>query len=300
MLERERCGIVQCGRAISQEEIAQIRETVGTFGRLSRWELAETVCEHLQWRTASGSNKVDACLKLLDKLASQGFFRLPEKRGSSRKVLRKPGITERTGPGSAIIGSVSDIGLVRLSVVGDREGRGLWNEYVSRYHYLDYKQPFGCRQRYFIESERGKLGCLMFSGAAKSIGIRDRWIGWSEADRLRNLGWIVNNTRFLIFPWVRLKYLASHILGQAARRIREDWQERWGYRPVLLETFVDPRYFEGICYLAANWLDLGMTTGEGLVREGKSYTTSPKKLLVLPLVENFREVLCSSAHEVRP
>ena len=300
MLQWEERQVVQCGREISREEIEQIRETVATFGQLSRCELALTVCEHLEWRTASGSNKVDACLKLLEKLESQGVLRLPEKQGRSQPVLRIPSITERTQPESETTGSLSDIVPVKLRIVADREERGLWNEFVSRYHYLGYKKPFGCQLRYFIESERAKLGCLLFSGSAKSIGIRDRWIGWSDGERLRNLGWVVNNTRFLIFPWVRVRYLASHVLGEATRRIRGDWQERWDYRPVLMETFVDPRYFEGTCYRASNWLYLGMTSGEGLVRAGKSYTTSPKKMFVLPLVEDFRSKLCSSGQEVRP
>jgi hypothetical protein len=107
------------------------------------------------------------------------------------------------------------------------------------------------------------------------------------------LGFVVNNTRFVILPWVRVKNLSSHALGQAARRIRKDWEERWSYGPVLLETFVDPRLFEGTCYKAANWEYLGMTTGEGLVRKGKSYRTSPKKIFIKPLREDFRNVLCS-------
>jgi hypothetical protein len=92
---------------------------------------------------------------------------------------------------------------------------------------------------------------------------------------------------------VRVKNLASHVLGQAVRRIAEDWQEKWSYRPVLLETFVDPKYFDGTCYRASNWQYLGMTTGEGLVRKGKSYTTSPKKIFVKPLMDDFRTILCS-------
>jgi hypothetical protein len=164
---------------------------------------------------------------------------------------------------------------------------------VHRYHYLGYKQPFGCFARYFVESDQGRLGCVLFSGASKALGERDRWIGWSESSRLRNLGRVVNNTRFVIFPWAKVKNLASYVLGQAARRIGKDWQERWSYRPVLLETFVDPQYFDGTCYRAANWQYLGMTTGEGLVRKGKRYTTSPKKIFVKPLVDDFRTVLCS-------
>jgi hypothetical protein len=291
MLQREGCRVVQCGREVNRDEIAQIRQTVAIFGGLSRLELAQTVCEHLEWRTATGSNKVDACLKLLEKLELQGYFRLPEKRVYSRKAPGNSVMTERTQPDSEIAGSLSDVGRVNLRIVADRQERGLWNEFVSRYHYLGYKQPFGCHLRYFIESDRARLGCILFSGAAKSIGIRDRWIGWSDTDRLRSLGWIVNNTRFVIFPWVKVRYLASHVLGQVARRIRRDWQKKWGYSPVLLETFVDPWYFEGTCYLAANWQYLGITTGEGLVREGKSYTTRPKKMFALPLVKDFRSVL---------
>ena len=109
---------------------------------------------------------------------------------------------------------------------------------------------------------------------------------------------MINNSRFLVFPWVRVKNLASHALGQVVRRLGDDWQQRWGYRPVVVETFVDPQYYAGTCYRAANWLSLGQTTGSGLARKGKSYTSSPKQILVLPLVANFRTVLCSS--EARP
>jgi hypothetical protein len=185
------------------------------------------------------------------------------------------------------------MGHVRVEVVRGAEETELWNEYVHRYHYLGYKQPFGCFARYFVESEHGRLGCLLFSGASKALRERDRWIGWSRSSRPRNLGRVVNNTRFVIFPWVRVKNLASHVLGQAVRRIEEDWEERWSYRPVLLETFVDPKYFDGTCYRAANWQYLGMTTGEGLVRKGRSYTTSPKKIFVKPLMDDFRTILCS-------
>src|SRR5208282_6237994 len=228
--------VVQCGREISGEEIAQIQETVATFWRLSRVELVETICKHMGWHTASGTNKVDACAKLLEKLESQGLLKLPEKRGLCTGKVREPAITERTAPAPAIEGSIKEAGEVGLKVVIDKEESALWKEYVNRYHYLKYKKPTGCYLRYFIESGQGRLGCLLFAGAAQSIGVRDRWIGWSARERLLNLGYIVNNTRFLIFPWVKVRNLASHVLGAAGRRIRDDWEERWNYRPVLLET----------------------------------------------------------------
>jgi hypothetical protein len=292
----DRKHLTQCGRTIGPEEIEAIRETVSACFRLSRSELALTICEHLDWRSASGALKREACLKLLEKLERQGVLRgLPEKQiispGTGRKKL--PKLTQRTEAAQPVEGSVGEIGSIRLVTVEGKDEVGLWNEYVSRYHYLGYAAPIGCFRRYFIESERGILGCLLFSGAAKALGERDRWIGWSQRERLRNLGYVVNNTRFLVFPWVKVKNLASHALGQAARRIGEDWQQRWGYRPLLLETFVDPELYGGTCYLAANWLYLGMTTGQGLARKGKSYTTSPKKIFVKPLADDFRAALCS-------
>lgn len=167
----------------------------------------------------------------------------------------------------------------------------LWESYVDCYHYLGYRQPFGCSARYFVESNRGKLGCLLFSGAAKSLLDRDRWIGWSYEERLRKLGFVANNSRYLIFPWVMVKNLASHVLGLVEKRIGDDWEQLWGYRPVLMETFVDPNLFAGTCYKAANWQYLGLTTGMGLAREGKSYTSSAKKIFVKALVDDFRNVL---------
>lgn len=293
MHQHQEIHVVQCGRAISVSEMEEIKETVATFRGLSRTELVMTICEHLGWYGVSGNPKFDACMKLMEKLESQGVLRLPQKHAVSAREPRTPYPTERTEPRPQIEGSLADVGSVCLEMVSKREEAEVWNEYVHRYHYLGYRQPFGCFARYFVASDHGRLGCLLFSGAAKALRARDRWIGWSESSRLRNLGRVVNNTRFVIFPWVKVKNLASHVLAQAVRRIGGDWEERWSYRPVLLETFVDPRYFAGTCYRAANWRYLGMTTGEGLVRKGRSYTTSPKKIFVQPLADDFRAALCA-------
>lgn len=295
MLERCSESIVQCGREITVEELAEIEETVGLFPKLSRRELAKTLCENLGWLTASGGYKRDACLNLLNKLEAEGVVKLPEKRkiriyGQRQRPIS---VTNRTAPQSDIACNLKELGSVRIEVVEDRESSGLWNEYVSRYHYLGYKKPFGTFLRYFIVCDRGLLGCLLFAGAAKALGVRDKWIGWEDNDRLRNLAWVINNARFLIFKWVRVKNLASHVLGQVGRRVGEDWNERWGYRPVLMETFVDPGRYHGSCYKASNWEHLGMTTGKGLVRKGKKYTTTPRMIFVKPLAKGFRFLLCS-------
>lgn len=288
--------LVQCGREISVAELEHIRSTVEMFPDLNRWELAHTLCEHLGWHTASGATKVDACLKLLEKLEAAGAVELPEKRerGPQERPCRGPQRTSRTDPGPELTGVLSDVSPVWLEIAGRGEAAGLWNEYVDRYHYLGYKQPFGFRLRYFVQSEVGVLGCVLLAGAAKSIGVRDRWIGWTDEQRLRNLAWVVNNTRFLILPWVRVRHLASHVLGLVARHIGDDYDQRWGFRPVLMETFVDPERFQGTCYRAAGWVELGRTTGEGLRRRGKEYATTPKIIFARPLVKGFRQQLCSN------
>ena len=248
MLERGAEEVFQCGREITGQELGEIQETVRLFPKLSRTELADTLCEHLGWMTASGSYKRDACLNLLKRLESGGFVRLPEKRECRISGQRQRPIllTSRTDPESDIACKLKELGSLRVEVVKDRESTGLWNEYVSRHHYLGYKKPFGTFLRYFIVCDRGILGCILFAGAAKALRVRDRWIGWGDNERLRNLAWVINNTRFLIFEWVRVKNLASHVLGYAGRQIQEDWEERWGYRPVLMESFVDPRRYHQI------------------------------------------------------
>jgi len=294
MFKNPKSSITQCGREITDQELDLILETVKMFPKLSQTDLAETICEHLGWYTASGRYKREACLKLMKKLEAGGALKLPEKRGYS--VSNQPGIllTARTAPSySAVESNLGELEPINLEVAAGKETTKLFNEYLYRYHYLRYKQPFGCYLRYFIKCERGLLGCVLFSGAAKSLGSRDRWIGWTDGQRLLNLGWVINNNRFLIFPWVKVKNLSSHVLGKVAKCIGNDWYNLWGYSPVLMETFVDPRHHEGSCYKAAGWEYLGMTTGEGLVRKGKNYRTTPKKIFVKSLVDNFRQLLCS-------
>lgn len=290
-MEGEAKGVVQCGRRFTEQEIEQICETVRTFPALPLTELAKTICEHLGWYTAGGGPKRDACQKLLGKLEARGWVRLPRKR-SSRQPKQRVRITERSAARPPIRASVEEVGGLRLEGVAGTESR-LFKEYLERYHPLGYRQPFGYWMRYFIGSDGGTLGCLLLGGAAKSLGVRDQWIGWTEVQRLQRLAWVVNLSRHLILPWVEVRNLSSRVLGLVGRQIAADWEKRWGYRPVLLETFVDPRKHLGSSYKAAGWEQLGMTSGEGLVRPGGRYLTTPKRIFVKPLSAEFRSLLCS-------
>ena len=280
---------------ITPEQLEAARQTVRLCSGLSRSELARTICEHWGWVTASGAHRVTACLKVLEALEDQGRVRLPGKRPMARwKTDRASGsvLTPRTNPGALWVGELSDVGSVWLEVIQSPERGHLWKEYLERYHYLGYRQPFGCFLRYFIQSSTGLLGCILMAGAAKAIRARDEWIGWGRQCRQQNLPWVINNARLLVFPWVRIRHLGSHVLGQLAGRVQRDWQERWGYEPVLMESFVDPEKFPGACYQAAGWLLLARTTGRGLTRPGQLYKSTPKLIYVKSLAENFAEQLC--------
>jgi hypothetical protein len=287
------------GRAFSAQEIYDIQETVRVFWRLSWTELVRTICEHLEWVTPAGRYRIASCSKALVRLEALGLVKLPARQACN---LRAPEVVigKETDPDVAIVGSVRDVAPIALECVLGKERIRLWNEYVQRYHPLGYKRPFGAHQRYFIVGrKRQRLGCLLFASSAWALAARDRWIGWSEQDRAQRLNWVVANTRFLIFPWVRVRNLASKSLSLAAQRIGQDWQVRYGYRPVLLETFVDAEHYVGTIYKAANWICLGETQGRGRMDRHQQYLSTLKAIYVYPLVADFRPFLCGVGTEQR-
>ena len=281
--------ILLCGRYFATTELLEIQETVHMFFNLSRRELAQTICENLNWLTPLGQYKTISCLQLLEKLEGWGLITLPAKRKRKSPGEKRITLSPSSAPALPVRGSLSEHQPITLEPVGKGTGFNLWNEYVQRYHTLGYKRPFGAHQRYFIVSGHGqKLGCLLFAAAAWSLTDRDEWIGWTPEDRKLRVNLIVNNTRFLIFPWVQLKNLASKALSLVVKRIQGDWVERYGYSPVLLETFVDPTKYQGTCYLAANWIYLGKTAGRGRTEMHGIQRYSRKAIYVYPLVADFR------------
>ena len=283
------------GRRFTQEELSEIQETVQLFGKLSLTELVQTICEHMNWFTPTGTCKIDACRKLLEELEARGALQLP-KRVQVVKKREQVTVTSRSETQPEIVAELEDVSPVSLELVSGKDPNALWAEFVERYHYLGYKRPFGVHQRYFLRSGSGApLGCLLMAGASKLLAAREQWIGWTERQRLNNIHLVVNNARFLILPWVHVKNLASHVLAQLVRRIGDDWERNWGYRPVLLETFVDVAQYQATCYRAANWIFLGETTGRGRQRPGKEYASSPKALYVYPLTKDFRKRLCAAS-----
>lgn len=291
----ENLPVFLCGRNFTSQEIVDIRETVRMFARLSLKELAYTICENLEWFMPNGGLKVESCLQLLKKLEAKGIISLPMKKEKIPRKKEQIIPCPQTDAPPTITGNIADYAPIELIPVYDQTKMRLWNEYIHRYHVLGYKRPFGAHQRYFIISEtmpEQPLGCLLFAASAWALAVRDQWLGWTTEDRSRRLNLVVNNTRFLVFPWVNIKNLASKALSLATRRIQNDWQTRYGYAPVLLETFVDAEMYRGTCYRAANWVYLGDTTGRGRMDRYTQYLSTTKQIYVYPLEKDFRDCLC--------
>lgn len=283
-----------CGRPVSQAEWAVLREIVDSCG-LSRHELASTICEGLGWVRPNGTLKRRECYQYLNLLGARGLIELPpqsERRGRGPTSIRYTEVGEAR-PGRD--GTLSDVLPVRLGLVSTAQARALWRELVARYHYLGHKVPYGAHLRYlvYLSTPTEELaGCVQFSSAARRLASRDRYIGWDDETRQRNLQRVVNNSRFLILPWLSIRGLASHVLSVSSRVMVEDWEEAYRVRPVLLETFVERERFEGTCYRAANWIEVGETTGRGRMDRDRTAAGSVKTCLLYPLVADFRRRLC--------
>ena len=167
----------------------------------------------------------------------------------------------------------------------------LFNSLLDRYHYLGYTQPVGEHLKYLVYSLGRPIACLAWSSAPRHLGPRDRFIGWAAEARRKNIRFLAYNTRFLILPFVQVEHLASHILGQMARLLSEDWERIYGHPIHYLETFVDPQRFRGTCYRAANWIVLGLTTGRGKDDHTNKPNRPIKEVLGYPLSREFRQLL---------
>jgi uncharacterized protein DUF4338 len=278
-----------CGRPFTSSELQGIRQLIADNPAATRAHLSRLVCERLGWRCHNGRLKDMNCRVAMLRMQDDGLLQLPPPRNGNnngKPYLRRTRQAEPETP--LLASSPRELGDLRLQLVTSRQDSHLHNEYIDRYHYLGYQPLPGAQLRYFVRAGERILALLGFGAAAWKTQPRDLFIGWSPKQREARLHLVVNNARFLILPWVRCKNLASSILGMAARVLAGDWQHRYGYRPVLLETFVERPRFRGTCYQAANWTLLGETKGRGKL-DVRRQTLLPKKAIwVYPLDKNFR------------
>jgi Domain of unknown function (DUF4338) len=280
------------GRTFSPQELEWLKGLLCSES-LTRQQLSRRVCQQLNWINPAGRLKEMSCRVALLRMERAGLIDLPaplHPNTNGRTSPKEWTIPKSEGP---LILAAGQLRSLRLEVVQTKQDAGWYRAIMRQHHYLSCKPMAGAQLRYLIWSGNWLLGGLGFGAAAWMLAARDRWIGWSASQRERRLEWIVNNSRFLLLPWVQSRNLGSSVLGRVARQLPQDWQHRYGYRPVLIESFVEDERFWGTCYQAANWLCLGQTTGRSKLEKSHRQIVPIKRIFVRQLSPDFRDLLRS-------
>jgi hypothetical protein len=275
-----------CGRDFSETELTLIRTLIAEDPRRTRADLSRLACQAMHWLKPDGGLKDMSCRVAMLRMQGDGLIQLPPPRcpRPQANIL----IRVETEPQEPLHLAVHDLPRLQLRQVGDRTDSRLWNEYIQRYHYLGFKSLPGAQLRYWVSAGNRLVALLGFAAAAWQCAPRDQFIGWTHEQRQKNLHLVVNNARFLILPWVCSENLASKALGLAARQLPQDWQHRYGFRPLLLETFVEKNRFTGTCYRAANWIHVGKTQGRGKLGPSGKQSVPIKNVWLYPLGKAFK------------
>ena len=290
-------GVRYCGRFFTTAEIEFIRHLLVTEPDLNRHTLSRRVCDKLRWLRPDGRLKDMSCRVAMLRMERDHLITLPAPQNRNGNGNTRPKLTEISAPRQTLSVPAGALGELVFRQITTKADSNLWNQLIERYHYLGHKPLPGAQIRYLVESDAASgshlVGILGFGAAAWKVAPRDKFIGWTIAQRERNLRFIVNNARFLIPPWITSKNLASRILSGAAKRLPQDWQTCYGHAPVLLETFVQQDRFKGTCYRAANWTHVGQTQGRGKLDRNNEHALPVKDIFVYPLRRDFARRLSS-------
>ena len=284
------------GKVVTDVDIALIRQLILDNPNDSRWALSKKLCRAWNWIQPNGTLKDMVCRGLMLELHRAGHIRLPAK----KRRVNNP-FVNRTKPArvtidqSPVNGKLSQIKPLRFCQVRRTGLEKLFNSLIEHYHYLGYCHPVGEQLKYIVYCQQRPLACLAWSSASRHIGCRDRFIGWSAHSRKAHIHLLAYNSRFLILPWVRVGYLASHILARMAKIVCQDWQAIYRHPIYYLETFIEKNRFAGTCYKAANWIYLGDTTGRGKNDHTNKVNRSIKSVWGYPLSKHFRTLLSTGA-----
>jgi hypothetical protein len=283
------------GRRLSPAQLHDLRQWVGANPHWSRWRLSRELATRWEWRNGAGVLKDMAARTLLVKLAQRGLIALPERRQVPTNRMRcgAAPTKELPDPSEPIAGALAQLGPLSLQEVSAEPAARAWvKAALARFHYLGFGGAVGDYLQYVVRDGQSRpLACLVFGAAAWKCQDRDRFIGWTAPQRQKHLALVANNSRFLIFPWVRVPALGSWILGRVAGRIARDWQGKYGHSLALLETFVEQPRFRGTVYRAANWQRVGRTTGRTRQDRHTCIQVAAKDIYVYPLGHSFRQVL---------
>jgi len=312
------------GHNFTAGQISKIRELIASHRHFTRNEIAKEVCKKFGFRQANGKIKLVQTNQILQRMEMDNLITLPiPRKNASKPTSRISKPSSFAKPSKRLILRTSDINRLQFIPVLKSEESQLWRYLINKYHYIKGPIFFGAQMRYLVyggrdvqhtghllrntkpqsrykqwklafrQTKRGEhlLAVLGFAAGSWQLGGRDRYIGWTDEQREANLRRVVNNNRFLILPWIYSPNLASRILGGIAKQLPLDWEARYNYQPVLLETFVQLDRFKGTCYQAANWIEVGKTEGYSLFSSYKRYAIA-KAIYVYPLRKDFRRQLC--------
>ena len=279
------------GQEITEDDIAGIRALMSERATWTRRSLSIVLCERRGWMQENGAPRDAQCRALLLALHRAGHIELPAPRWASREPwrrLRPRRVEVLTDP---IECTLRELGPIELRPVARTTDEATVNGLLEEHHYLGYTTPVGEKMKYLLTAQGRPVGCMVWSSAPRHLGPRDRHLGWSVEARTKNIRFVAYQTRFLILPWVRVPHLASHILGRMARQLSADWHRVYAHPVHFTETFVDTERNRGTCYRAANWTDLGLTTGRGKADMTHTPNRSLKRIFGYPLVHDYRERL---------
>jgi len=283
---------IYCGREFSAGDIQAIKLLMEQNPSLKRTPLSRKLCELFGWRKPNGELKDMTCRVALQRMQADELIKLPPSQMPGRRGPPHFPPTAASDPQAPLLQPVHELAALTLHPVTTTATSRLWNEYIARYHYLGYTPMSGSQMRYNVFAGEQLVALLSFGASAWKLAGRERFIGWQERERLKNLQLVVNNARFLILPWIQSKGLASKILSRIARQLPNDWHQRYGYRPVLFETFVESPRHRGTCYKAANWVHVGQTVGRGKKCPVHQQIVPIKDIWLYPLRKDFATVLC--------
>ena len=283
------------GRVFTPQEMRLLRELISDNPTMNRHQLSKVYCRRIGWFRPNGELKHTMALTTMRAMERDGLIKLPPSRNRVKRRYHPITIGPETEPPPSVPATLNQARPLRLSIVTGKGEQisGLWNQYIARYHYLGYKRLVGSQIRYAVLArDYTPLAMLGFSTAAWKIKPRDSFIGWSDEQRKANLHLVIDNTRFLILPWAsHLPNLGSHILKCARQQLPGHWNSRYGFEPVLIETFVETERFRGTVYKASGWIKVGKTQGRGRYDRYNKANLPKKDIWLRPLRKDWKRIL---------
>ena len=281
------------GITATKQDVEFIKKLIAENPNDSRRALSQKLCRAWNWVQPNEALRDMVCRGFMLRLDSAGYIKLPPRKFTPNNPLvnrKKPLKVEiDQTPIEAPVSKLAPLEILQVRQTGFEQ---LFNGLIAQHHYLGYCHPVGEHLKYIVFTNGKPIACFAWSSSPRHIGCRDRFIGWSPDTRRKNIHLIAYNSRFLILPWVRSDFLASHLLGRIAKVLPADWERVYHHPLYFFETFIDPeRGFKGTCYKAANWVYLGETTGRGKNDQTHKPNRSIKAVLGYPLSKNFRKLL---------